>query len=198
MKPRLLILVVLAVGVAVFWAWKRSAPAANGAGVLAPDITDEQIADSSGMTSEEIKKKREEQTLLPNRPLNCERAPDKPTVNVRLEVDTSAGKSRMWLYLTEANGWYAQHFAIDIWYTGGDDSVTPEESKHAFEIRKDEYIRAKDTLKTCIELNPAEIARVGGSIGSSSDWKAEVTYTDRRACLKDPDPLPILSESTCK
>ncbi|MCO6436492.1 MAG: hypothetical protein J5J06_05340 [Phycisphaerae bacterium] len=193
MKPRLIILVVLAIGIAGYWAWKvSSAKPESTVPELKPQVPPEEETDP------EIRDARIRGEELWKRQVDCERAPGEPDVSVRVEVDTSTGKNRMWLYFTEAHGWYAQYFAVDIWYTGGDESVDKFDSQYSFEVRKNEFIRAKDTLRTCIELNPGELARVGGSIGKTGDWKAEVTYTDPRACVTDPDPLPALPDSTCK
>lgn len=194
MKPRLIILVVLAIGIAGFWAWKQSQKGKAGPTVESIDDGSE----SSGMSQAEIDAIREKQKLLFERELDCDRAPGDPDVSVRVEVDTSGGKNRMWLYYTEAHGWYAQYFVTDIWYTGGDDTVEKFDSPFSFEVRKNEFVRSKDTLRTCIEVNPGELTLAGGAIGKTGDWKAEVTYTDPRACVTDPDPLPALPESTCK
>ncbi len=182
MSARLLILIVLAGGLAVYFAvGKNTAPA-----VIEPAAEDE-----DGMTREELEQKRKEQTELCTRPLSGKEPAESPNLAVTVEVDRSSGKNRLFFNITESHGYYVETFRIQVWYVRP--GVTgPENSPLRFTIYKDDFLKANETYRTCAEVVPAELSLVGGDIGSTENWDARIVW-HCRAREKNPDPLPIVT-----
>lgn len=160
-----------------------------------PAGDDEKMVDlPDGTTLAEL---RQQQMMLWQRELPGEK-PDEPAeISITHEVDTSRGKDRMYLYLTEKHGYYVETIDVDIWYTGGKDITEPNDSPlHPVFLPINNFIPAKGTLKTCLEFNPAELDKVGGNVGTSEDWAVRVKRYNR-ARLQNPDPLPSVADSTC-
>ena len=58
------------------------------------------------------------------------------------------------------------------------------------------YLKSNDTLVDCMEVVPAELGDIGGDIGETSNWDAEiVTWMAERVRESDPDPFPLIYES---
>jgi len=110
---------------------------------------------------------------------------------VAVEVDRSSGKNRLFFNITESHGYYVETFRIQVWYVRP--GVTgPENSPLHFTIYKDDFLKANETYRTCAEVVPAELALVGGDMGSTENWDARIIW-QCRAREKNPDPLPIVT-----
>jgi hypothetical protein len=185
MSARLLILIVLAGGLAVYFAaGKNRAPA-----VIEPAAEDE---NAGGMSKEEIEKIRLEQTELCKRPLPGVEPPEKPDLAVTVEVDRTSGKNRLYFNVSESHGYYVETFRIQAWYKR--EGVTgPEDSPLEWTLYVDNYLKANETFRTCAEVVPAELSRVGGDMGTTANWDA-TTIWHGRARAKNPDPLPFVTD----
>lgn len=182
-SARLLILVVLAGGLAVYFAvGKNRAPAAVEA--------DAENAD--WMTKEEHDRIDQEKIELSKRPLPGKEPAEAPDLAVTVEVDRAGGKNRLYFNITESHGYYVETFRIQVWYKRP--GVTgPEDSPLLFTVYKDEYLKANETFRTCAEVVPAELVLVGGDMGATENWDAKVIYHGR-AREKNPDSLPIITD----
>lgn len=186
--PRLLILVVAAGALAVYFAVGRAGPPPETKGPGKDFL--------SGMDNKDAKEVAEVQAPLWKRDLPPGEAPEEPAeLHVNVTVDRASGKNRLRIEISEAHGYYVQHFRLRIWYTDGGTIEDPDESPHSFISVVDRYLKTNDTLVWCAELNPAELDEVGGSIGTDEDWAAEVVFHDERVRLENPDPLPELADS---
>jgi hypothetical protein len=54
------------------------------------------------------------------------------------------------------------------------------------------FIEAGKPLEYCMELVPAELAQVGGSIGVSQNWRGRIKW-HHRARRTSPSPLPAVA-----
>ncbi len=188
MKARLLILVVLAGGLAV-WAATRPPTVIDGGDdgptIMTSDGSTQKVA------SDDI---NEAQKMLWERELPGEEPAEEVNLSMDLEIETSNGKNRMVFYITEAHGFYVEDFDINFWYTGGDENMDPRDSPLSVKHRAaNRYLEANGTLKECIELVPGELRHIDYDIGETEDWNAEIVKHGR-ARAKNPDPLPILSD----
>ncbi len=170
MKPRLLILIVLAGGLAVYFATAPKKTTAD-----ADSTVDTLAGDDRGLTEQQNKELITELAMLP---LAGEEPPEAPDVSVSIEVDTSTGKNRLVIVLSESHGYYAESFRVRVWYKETPD-MDFSSSPLAFDHVVDKYIKANETLRVCFEVVPAELSRVGGDIGTSENWGAEVSSVGR-------------------
>ena len=170
MNPRLLILIVIAAGMAIYFAAVK-----NNSTPPPPTVTE---------TDFDPDKKRTLDTF----DLKCDEPAEEPDVAVQVEVDRSKGKNRLYYTITEAHGFYVEQFRVRFWYVK--EGVTgPENSPLVVTQFFDRFLPAKSTLRVCMEVVPAELSRVGGDIGDTKNWKAELDWHGR-ACTKNPDPMP--------
>jgi len=185
MSARLLILIGLAGGLAVYFAVGKSrAPAVSRTAVV--DDGDD------GMTKEEIEKIRIAQTELCKRPLPGAEPPEKPDLAVTVEVDPTGKKNRLYFNISESHGYYVETFRIQAWYKR--EGVTgPEDSPLSVGVYVDNYLKANETFRTCAEVVPAELSRVGGDMGTTQNWDATIIW-HCRARAKNPDPLPFVTD----
>lgn len=179
MNPRLLILIALAAGLAIFMAMRPVAPAAQ-------TVTEGPTFESNP-EGDSVEETRALQTPLWDRELPGEDPPAEPDIEVTVEVDTSNGKNRLVYFVTEAHGYYVEGFAIEFYFLP--DPGVEELDEPLLTQRINDLLEANSTLRGCLEVVPAELARVGGSIGTSENWDALVTWHGR-ARVQDPDPLP--------
>ncbi len=170
MKPRLLLLVAIAAGLAIYFA---SAKSRNPSLILDEPIED--VENEGDLSILESRKLTLDELPLPGR------APAEPAdIAVRVEVDRSRGKNRLYFTLSERHGYYVEQFRIAFWWKkGGLD-------KEQF---FDRYLLANETLRLCLEVVPAELDMIGGDIGSTSDWDTEISWHGR-VRDRNPDPLP--------
>lgn len=183
MSARLLILIVLAGGLAVYFAVGKN---------TAPTVIEPTTDDDDGMTKEELAQKRIEQTELCRRPLPGKEPAEPPNLAVTVEVDQTSGKNRLFFNVSESHGYYVETFRIQVWYKR--EGVTgPENSPLRWTLYVDNYLKANETFRTCAEVVPAELSLVGGDIGSTRNWDAKIVW-HCRAREKNPDPLPIVTD----
>lgn len=189
MKVRLVILVMVAGGLAVYFAaGKNKEPVVI--------IEDEPEVDVPVPKEVVTNRRTLSERPLPGRePADPPEAPDDFAVTV--EVDRSKGKNRLYFNITEKHGYYVETFRLLAWYKK--QGVTaPEDSPLVVPVYLNEYLKANDTLRTCIEVVPAELASVGGDIGATANWEARIDHYDRSR-EKNPDPLPsLLKVNTCE
>lgn len=184
MNARLLILLGLAVILGVGLYAKKS--------VQSTATTVQEAADEDeDLSPEEREQIRQRQKLLEERDLPGEDPPDPPELSIQVEVDRSSGKNSLCAYITEAHGYYVETFEINMWYKGRDEITGEETRPLSFRHYANKYLKANDTLKECIQVVPAELSLVGGDIGTSEDWDAEIIRYGR-ARLENPAPLPPL------
>ncbi len=180
MNPRLVILVVAGAGLAIYLATRTTRPPGEG-----PQV--EEVLDG-----QDLREIRLLQTLLANRPLPGREPPEPPGLSIQVEVDPAETKHRLYYYITEAHGYYVETFKISFYYKP-DPGTSIEESPQVVPTYLDDYVKADETLKGCIEIVPAELASIGGDMGTSKEWDAVIT-SHGRARMQNPDPLPPLTE----
>ena len=98
---------------------------------------------------------------------------DDPEFEIRAEVNTAGGKSRLNYYISESHGFYVQYLQLSFWWKQRPD-MTAEDSPLEITHEANVYIEAGKELKGCIEVVPAELASVGGEMGTDDNWGAEV------------------------
>lgn len=195
MSARLLILVAIAVGLAVAFAMKKPAAPPSPATSEVEKEDDTEILLDPGQSKQDAE---ESKKRLTERPLPGEEPQIPPELDIRVEVDTSRGKNRLFFYITEKHGYYVEVFDIDFWYKDSDKVIGPKNSPYTFGHHLEKYLKANETMKDCIEVVSAELARVGGDIGTSVNWDARVHYHGR-AREKNPEKLPVLATmETCR
>ncbi len=182
MKPRLIILIVAAAGLAVAFAVRSASP---------PSAGDEISGDNPA--SAEI---RDPQKLVWEFELAGDAPEEEAEFDVNVRVDTSTGKNRLVLDITEVHGYYVEYIVADIWYVGGDE-LDDADYQFTFTHRMNRYLRANETLVECLELVPRELSFVGGSIGSTEDWAAEITNYNRARAANPESFPPVGGEDRC-
>lgn len=186
MGARLIILVVVAGALAVYFAVAKNRE---------PVTIELEELPEEGPSADELAKIREVQQILTDRPLPGREPAAIPDVAVSVEVDRTSGKNRLFFNITEAHGYYVESFRVGVWYKPSGRDIDPEDSPLHFEVYVNDYVKVNDTLRTCAEVVPAELSRVGGDMGTSANWDAEIGWHGR-AREKDPDPLPPLARAT--
>jgi len=183
MNARLLILIVLAGGLAVYFAAVKC---------RAPAVVEPTSADDDGTTKEERDRINNEKIELCKRPLPGKEPVEPPDLAVTVEVDRASGKNRLYFNITESHGYYVETFRIQVWYKR--EGVTgPDNSPLTFTVYKDDFLKANETFRTCAEVVPAELSRVGGDIGTTQNWDAKIIW-HCRARETNPDPLPLVTD----
>ena len=185
MKARLILLIVVAGGLAV-WIAARPKMAASTS-VDAPDAA---LTEAERL---ELLRIREMQKMLGNRDLPGRKPPEEPDVHVGIEVDVSSGKNRLYFTISEAHGYYVETFQLEAWYV--DENTTgPDDAPLRVSALLDIYLKENETLRECIEVVPAELSHIGGDIGKTADWDVQlISYGRARA--KNPDRLPLISDA---
>jgi hypothetical protein len=186
MNPRLLILLALAVVLAVVLAKKvTSPPPPEGDGREVIDNQNKNGIDPPDPTQE----------LLWTRYLAGEEPPEEPELSIRVEVNTSSGKNQLDFYISEAHGYYVETFQIDFYWKEHPD-MEADESPLTVPHYLDDYVKANETVKDCIQVVPAELSRVGGDIGTTENWGVRIA-SHGRARAQNPDPLPAVAVRRC-
>ena len=182
MSPRLVILLAVAVVLAIGVAYKINRPV--------PEAIEE--PDSELDADEDLESLREKQKTLRERDLPGSEPPEEPDLSIQVEVNTQSGKNRLVFYITEAHGYYVEEFDIAFWYKEKPDTDF-EESPVSFVHHLENYVRAGETLRDCIEVVPAELRHVGGDIGTSENWGARI-LRHGRSRAENPARLPPLAD----
>ena len=129
-----------------------------------------------------------QETLL-RRDLPGEEPPEPPDLSVRVEVDPTGGKNRLYLYISEAHGYYVEDFTVVIWHKGDGDVTEPEDAALQVNHPINKFLKANETLVDCLELVKPELDKVGGDIGLTGDWEAIVERYGR-ARAENPVEFP--------
>lgn len=179
MKPRLLILIALAGGIAV---WIAVRPASSSTQTV---VKPREVFGTDNPNLEE------RQILLGARPLAGEEPPEEPELAITVEVDPTLAKNRLYYYISEAHGYYVESFKIEFYCNPTPEKPLPEDASPTFVQRVEDYVEAGKTTKGCLEVVTAELGRCGGRMGRSENWEAEIVWHGR-ARGKNPDPLPVV------
>jgi hypothetical protein len=183
MQARLIILIVAAGGLAVFFAVRTSSTA------------DEPPEMQGILSAKELEQIRSKSIMLQDLELKCEEPAGPADLSIRVEVDPTDNKDRLYYYITEANGFFVETLDVTFYYKPTPDT-TPEASPFAFNQFLNQYVAANDTLRGCIEVVGRELRDAGGQIGRSENWAAEVLGY-HRACTSNPDPMPAQRVMQC-
>jgi hypothetical protein len=186
MGARLLILVVLAGGLAVYFAFAKKPT----------QVVEEEETPTYLMPADNVdgglEAVRTKQILVAEQPIGGREPKEEPEIDVQVEVDTSGGKNRLYFTISEAHGYYVDTFQLRAWWV--EEGVTsPEDSPLSLGVYLNTYKKANETLRTCVEVVPAELDKVGGDIGTTKNWDV-ILESYGRAREKNPDKLPIISE----
>ncbi len=185
MSVRLILLIVVAGGLAVFFATRPRMASSAASSALNAELTEAERL--------ELQRIRQMQIMLGKRVLPGQEPPEAVEVNVRVEVDVSSGKNRLYFTISEAHGYYVETFQLEAWYV--DENTTgPHDAPLRVEALLDIYLKENETLRECIEVVPAELDHIGGDIGKTADWDVQL-MSHGRARAKNPDPLPLISDA---
>jgi hypothetical protein len=178
MSARLVILVFIAGGLAVYFAVRPPKPASPG--VEAADILS---LPADGKTEDDIVK-----VQVADQPIGGKEPVEQADLHVTVEVDTNRGMNRLHFTVRESHGWYVDTLRIAAWKKGpGIDG--PEDAAYAVRTLVNNYLLANDTYRTCTDLTLAEVQLLGGEIGRTDEWTA-IVEDYGRAREQNPDPLP--------
>jgi len=180
MNPRFMILVGTAGVLAIVMAVKLSQPAP-----ATPDDHWQMFAEDPPDPEHGIP--------LCERELPGEEPDEQPEFDIQVAVNATSGKNRLDFWITEAHGYYVEAFSVVFWYKETPDMElddAPLQVREYFES----YLPANDTLKDCLDIVPAELRHVGGGLGTTENWGAEVLWYCR-ARLENPDSFPVLIQA---
>ena len=186
MNPRLLILIVLAGGLAIFFATRASAPESDD-GVL-------QTADAGESNEERLdRERRDELAIEVHKRFLPGSDPEVPPVfDVRVEVDPTGEKNRLFLYITEEHGYYVETITIVFRYFDSPD-LDWEDGTYVASSYLLDILKANETLKACADITSNELDGIGGAMGDTSNWRAQVTKHGR-ARDKNPEKFPLIDD----
>lgn len=184
MIARLVILLVLATGLSIYLAVRASSP---------PKET--QVSDN--LSAEDLERIRNEKKPVWEHPLEGEEPPVPPELDIQIEVDPTGKKNRILYYITEAHGFYVEAFEIDFWYKPTPDATREESPLVRTQLLPGYYLKAKETLKGCFDVVTAEMDVIGGEMGTTENWGAEVYHHPQgRARMQNPDRFPEVPNVT--
>ena len=135
------------------------------------------------------------QTPVWEQPAPGEEPPEEAEFEMKVWVDPADGKFRLYYELTEIHGYYADTFDVEFWYKDSPDVTDPEDSPLVIPVHVNDFVKANDSLRSCIEIAWAELESVGGDMGTTENWDGWVVG-HHRARLQDPDPLPTVLKAT--
>ncbi len=171
-SARLVILIVAAGGLALAFAFRTSAPPSE-------------IVLDPGDIQEEVKEIL--QYALPGE------EPEEPAeFDIQFEVDTSTVKTRLVMYITELHGYYVETLDVRFWWKGDDPDLERDDSTYSFVYHINNYIKANETFKDCIEVSVPEIERVRGDVGTAESWGVRIERY-HRARHENPEVFPPVS-----
>jgi hypothetical protein len=184
MSIRLVVLIVCAAFLAVAFAMRSASPPTA-------EVEGEQ-AFLAGPEGKNLEETRGQQKMIWEQPLAGEEPAETPDLDVQVTVDTSTGKNRLRLYVTEAHGYYVETFDLRIWYQETDAAPGPDDSPLVLSHRINNYLRTNETLSDCLEVVPAELRRIHNQIGTDANWAGEVASYGR-ARTENPATFPQVS-----
>jgi len=173
MNARIIILIFLAGGLAVYMAVK---PKADPKQQMEEEI------------SEQTQARRECDKLLWLRDLPGEAPEVEPELDVAISVVEGVGTNQLAFDFTEAHGFYVESLYVDFWYKPTPDTEKAD-SRLQMSYPFDDYIEANETKRLCLEVVNVELERVGGEMGTDENWGVELTRYGR-ARATNPAVLP--------
>ena len=177
MSPRLIILIVLAGGLAVYLATRTSAPAEETlVGIEGPD--------------DDIETSVKARVPVWNQPLDGKEPSERAEFDVRVEVDPSGRKTRLFYYITEKHGYYVEAPKLRLWHVAAPGLELEDSDLKITRIIND-FMRANETYKGCVDVTPTELMRIGNDFGTDKNWMAHVESWGRTR-LENPDPFPAV------
>jgi len=185
MSIRLIILIIVGAILAVRFAMTSTAPPV--------ELEDADLQTFDGSDGKSLEQIRNEQTPLWKRDIPGETPDEEPELDIRVEVDTSRGKNRIYLYISEAHGYYVDTFNIDLWYVGEKKYDADDSPLMIHHIIMKKFLKANDTLVDCLEVVPAELKNIGNDIGETGYWEAEIVEWGR-VREQNPEPLPVVTQ----
>jgi hypothetical protein len=189
MGIRLLILLALAGGLAVYLGMRPASKAVPTAAALTNGSNSSEDNESDdGMSEVARREVRERQKTLSELPLSGDEPPIPPKFSVTVETNLASGKNQLCFNISEEHGYFVETMNLQFWHTGPSGADSPETSKFVWEEYINDYIEAHKSLPWCLEVVPAELSRIGGSIGTSANWAGRISWHNR-ARLENPDPL---------
>lgn len=169
MRARLMILIALGAGLALFYAFRP--PPTKIVSTAPKDTTDDNAL------------------MLHIYDLECPTTSIEPEIELDVSVDPSDNQTRLSFRLSETHDFYVQSFMLEFWYKP-DPDTTCEESPYCFVVPLDHYIKAGEVFEGCVGLNGAEVGIVGGDMGTSENWGGHVLdYAMTKWCTEDPELL---------
>lgn len=157
MGARLIILILLGAGLAVYYA--LTPPAAPNAHVQEEQY--ENLLDEPGLN-------------LWNYDLPGTEPAEPPDLELTFSVDPTDGKNRIYFNLSEAHDYYVETFVIEFWYLS-DPDMEFEDSPVQIELYVDKYIKAGEVLEDCLDVVDAELVDVEGQLGTTENWAGRLT-----------------------
>ncbi len=183
MNARLLILILLAAGLAIGFVVMRSSEPTKVAQVEDGPTDDGPIA--VGVNTD-----LRSDLLFTRTPPPGDTPAEDPEFVVDVRVDSVSGKNQLLFDIIETHGYYVESLRVRFWR-----NVVNEQTGAVEKLEKvapfpiDHYIKARETLTWTVGLAPAEIDKFGGDMGEDDDWGAEVDeWNIVRA--ENPNPLP--------
>ena len=121
--------------------------------------------------------------------------PEEAEFEMNVWVDPDDGKFRLYYDIAEIHGYYADTFDVEFWYKDSPDVTDPEDSPLVIPVHINDFVKANDSLRGCIEIAWAELESVGGDMGTTENWDGWVVG-HHQARLRNPDPLPTVFKAT--
>lgn len=184
MTVRLLILLMLAGGLAAYLVTRATAPPA-------PTCHEQAfLPGDDDLTLEQIRSKA--QGNLSDYDFDCDAPPEPPAFEFDVRVRPGDPKHRLYFDVRETHGCFVAYLNIAFFYKPEPDSsidASPLIVPHTVPT----FLVERRTLTSCIEVVDRELKMIGGQIGTSENWGAEMTSIGR-ACRQAPDPLPPVSD----
>lgn len=185
MGARFLILLAVAGGMAVFLAMRPKAPAPGAATASGETVAE----NDDGMSDAERADVEVRKTDLWKIPLPGAEPAVPPEFAVVADVNLASGKNQLCFDISEAHGYFVETLTLEYWYTGPDGTDTRENSRFVWQETVNDFIEANKTLRWCLEIVPAEMKMIGGSLGTAMNWKGAIIHHNR-ARTENPNPLP--------
>ncbi len=172
MKPRLLILVAVAAGMAIYWATRAAAPPVPLDLIPGPSVDPDVQKDYRDM---ELR--------------GCVEPDEDADLRLVHDVDSTGRKNRIFFTIAESNDLFVAGFELELWYKEHPDQDYDDSPFKLTEYVED-FVRSGETLEGCLELNAGEMTSLPGQVmGTIDNWEVEVIDW-HRVCETDPVPLP--------
>ncbi len=184
-SARLIILVVVGAAMATYWATRE------------PVVFDPNDAgDRDQIVADDLSAVEVGQQLVWQQPCEGEGPPEDAPVELSIDVwvDPADTKNRLHFSITEAHGYYVDTPSMLFWYQEAGEDIGPEESGLVLrQTMFNNLVPANGEMRDCLEVVAAELELVGGDIGTTENWQAEV-IDYHRARIENCDPLPTVTK----